>query len=361
MTDTDFTTEVVIVGSGIAGLAAARLLSRSGVDGIVLEARDRVGGRVHSHTIGGGAVDLGATWFWPNENELQSLMQEYEIRAFLQPDAEELLYVQRGLRIHRLANTMMTGESYRFVGGAQSLPLAIAADLPAGSIHLNSPVHGIEIGPMSVTIAARGETYTADHVIVAVPPPLAVEQITFVPPLPESLLAVARHTAVWMGGMIRAIAIYDRPFWRDEGLSGLVLSEEGPFRELHDHSAFDDSLFAIFGFAPAESMVDADDGHIKDALVRQLVDIYGSVAARPTLVTSTNWADECYTSPRTQVTSSTSTYGHPVFTNVVPGSRIHWASTETADAFGGHIEGAIRAGIRAARAILSSPDGSVHR
>lgn len=347
------TAEVVVVGAGMAGLTTALMLTRSDVDVIVLEARDRIGGRIHSRIVDDGAVDLGATWFWQNESELHALVRDYGLQSFLQADSGDMLYIQRGPRTHRLPGSTMSSESNRFAGGAQALPTAIASDLPAGSVHLNSPVHKIEMGPTSVTVHANDQLFTANQAIVAMPPPLAIEQITFVPPLPEQLAAVASQTAVWMGGMIKAIAIYERPFWRDQGFSGLVLSEIGPFRELHDHSAQDDNLHAIFGFAPAELMVGVDDARIQDALVTQLVDIYGSDAANPAQVFSTNWLEERFTSPRTQATSSTATYGHPVFMNMTPDSRLHWASTETADAFGGHMEGAIRAGKRAARTVLS--------
>ncbi len=55
-------TRVVVIGAGAAGLAAARDLSETGHDVTVVEARDRIGGRVHTRTLGGAPVDLGASW-----------------------------------------------------------------------------------------------------------------------------------------------------------------------------------------------------------------------------------------------------------------------------------------------------------
>lgn len=57
-----FPERVLIVGGGMAGIAAANALSTAGVDCVVLEARDRIGGRVHSVPVGGAMVDLGAAW-----------------------------------------------------------------------------------------------------------------------------------------------------------------------------------------------------------------------------------------------------------------------------------------------------------
>ena len=53
---------VIVVGAGTAGLAAARRLTDEGVDVLVLEARDRIGGRTHTVDLGGVAVDAGAAW-----------------------------------------------------------------------------------------------------------------------------------------------------------------------------------------------------------------------------------------------------------------------------------------------------------
>lgn len=53
---------VVVVGAGIAGLATANALNRAGVACVVLEARDRVGGRLHTHDVAGWPVDMGGSW-----------------------------------------------------------------------------------------------------------------------------------------------------------------------------------------------------------------------------------------------------------------------------------------------------------
>jgi monoamine oxidase len=56
------TRRVVIIGAGIAGLVAARLLRAAGIDVVVLEARDRIGGRIDTVDLAGATVDLGAAW-----------------------------------------------------------------------------------------------------------------------------------------------------------------------------------------------------------------------------------------------------------------------------------------------------------
>ena len=69
--------DVAIVGAGLAGLTAARALKRAGRSVIVLEARERVGGRTWNHAIGGGdVVDLGAAFIGPTQDRIAALATE---------------------------------------------------------------------------------------------------------------------------------------------------------------------------------------------------------------------------------------------------------------------------------------------
>jgi monoamine oxidase len=75
--------DVVVVGGGLAGLAAARQLSAGGASVLVLEARDRVGGRVLNHDIGGGkVVEVGGQWIGPTQDRLAALAAEFGVETF---------------------------------------------------------------------------------------------------------------------------------------------------------------------------------------------------------------------------------------------------------------------------------------
>ncbi len=74
-------TEVVIVGAGFAGLSAARMLMRQGKKVAVLEARDRVGGRVKAAKIAGRAIDAGGMWVGPTQTRLLDLIKEYGLHT----------------------------------------------------------------------------------------------------------------------------------------------------------------------------------------------------------------------------------------------------------------------------------------
>ena len=76
--------DVIVIGAGIAGLATARALSRAGLTALVLEARDRVGGRTLSETHGGQIVDLGGQWMGDKHERLRRLASELGVESFPQ-------------------------------------------------------------------------------------------------------------------------------------------------------------------------------------------------------------------------------------------------------------------------------------
>jgi monoamine oxidase len=66
-------TEVAVVGAGISGLVAARELTRHGIEALVVEARDRVGGRTLNHPLGPDtAVELGGQWIGPGQDAISA-------------------------------------------------------------------------------------------------------------------------------------------------------------------------------------------------------------------------------------------------------------------------------------------------
>jgi monoamine oxidase len=75
--------DVAVVGAGLAGLVAARDLIAAGLTVVVLEARDRVGGRILNHTLGGGAVvEVGGQWVGPTQDRVLALAGELDVGLF---------------------------------------------------------------------------------------------------------------------------------------------------------------------------------------------------------------------------------------------------------------------------------------
>jgi monoamine oxidase len=78
------TADVIIVGAGFSGLAAAKALRAAGVEPLVVEARDRVGGRTCPGSIAGLTIDLGGMWVGPTQTSLDALAREFGVKTYPQ-------------------------------------------------------------------------------------------------------------------------------------------------------------------------------------------------------------------------------------------------------------------------------------
>jgi len=89
--------DVIIVGAGYAGLTASRILKKAGKKVMLLEARDRVGGRVFTrHLENGSYVDLGAQWIGPTQDKMYALLKEFGLRSFPTFDEGKSLFYRSG-------------------------------------------------------------------------------------------------------------------------------------------------------------------------------------------------------------------------------------------------------------------------
>lgn len=353
--DSAASVDVVVIGAGVSGLSAARALLDRGRSVVVLEARDRAGGRLHS--IGSG-LDLGASWFWPGERRVARLVAEFGISTHPQHLTGDAVHDDRA-GVVRLDGNPIDVPSWRFSAGADSLTRHLTTAIGGhddGTIHLETPVRRITDGGDHAVVHATRHgaalTYTARHVIVALPPALAVRTIDVEPPLPADVEKLAASTPVWMGAITKVVAVFPSPFWRAAGLSGAAVGHRGPMREIHDMSGPSGSPAALFGFAPTT----AATGPVNhDEVVAQFVRLFGTDAAEPTELHVEDWRTQLATSPTdVEVINDHATFGDPRFARPSLGGRLHWASAETGHVAPGHIEGALAAAERAVENILTS-------
>jgi len=280
------------------------------------------------------------------------LIEELGIATHPQHLAGDAVYHAPGAT-QRMEGNPIDVPSGRFVAGAQALADGVARTLGPGVVTLSRPVQGIEAGPEYLQVTTAAGPIRARHVILAVPPALAVSRIEFSPSLPEDLVRLAQHTPVWMGGMTKVVARYGHAFWRAQGLAGAGISHVGPLREIHDMSGPEGFPAQLFGFVPPTALGAPTASSAE--ILGQLQAMFGPEAAKVEQLWVHDWRHEEYTSPvGVEGLHATHLFGHPLFAAPALAGRVHWASTETASQSPGHIEGALAAAGRAARAILSA-------
>jgi monoamine oxidase len=347
---------VVIVGAGLSGLRAASLLSAQGIKCMVLEARDRIGGRVLSISEPDrpelGKYDLGPTWFWPQyESTITNLVKELNLRTFVQ-------YNKGGMLSERSPNAAPeryvipenTGEkSIRIVGGVQSLIDAVADTIPSGVVELETRVTAIrqdEAGAITVEAEladGKRKEVSASAVILALPPRIVARHIEFSPSLPPDIMTDLVSKPTWMAGQAKAIAIYDRPFWRESGLSGFATSWVGPLQEIHDASLETGSgaLFGFFGM-PAKTRRELGEDQVLTLVMDQLVRLFGTSAQNVRAILYKDWSRDSETAVEEDQDPLRDfpRYGQPPQAGIWE-KKIIFAGTESDSQYGGHLEGAL--------------------
>lgn len=466
--------DVAVVGAGLAGLVAARRIAGAGAEPIVLEARDRVGGRLLNEEIGEGkVVEVGGQWIGPTQERIAALAAELGVETFPTHDeGRHLLEIGGGLasysgpltraspglvrdlsraisppalidfeqaraRLDRMARTVpleqpwlapkaldWDGQTFatwirrntrtaaarslfelateavwaaepgdvsllhvlfytrsgsgfntllgtdggaqqdRFHGGSQRLALLMAEQLGGERLRLAAPVRRIEHSRDGVVLhadGAAGETgglvVRARHAIVAIPPTLA-GRVAYDPPLPARRDQLTQRMP--QGTVIKTMAIYERPFWREQGLSGQAAGDGGPARVVFDNSPPDGSPGVLLGFLEgrlARQWGARDAAERREAILAGHARLFGPEAARPGRFIERVWAEEewtrgCYGCLMT--TGAWTEYGRALREPIGP---IHWAGAETATVWNGYMDGAVQSGERAAGEVLAARSG----
>ncbi|HYN17827.1 MAG TPA: FAD-dependent oxidoreductase [Actinomycetes bacterium] len=445
-------TDVVVVGAGLAGLAAASKLVDAGAEVVVLEARERVGGRTLTLPAADGTpIDHGGQWIGPTQDRIAALADRvgvttyasYEhglntefrdgrahrfdgqlpdgsdpvsavamgqaireldamaarvpleapwtaadalvwdsqtvetwlqdrvtagrarnwlravIRGTLAAEARDLsllhtLFVIRSAGgIAPLIATAGGAQERRFHGGAQSISIRLAESL-GERVVLGAPAEVVRHGEGGVVVEAGGRAVAARRAILAVPPAIA-GRIGYRPAMPGWRNQLTQR--VPMGSVIKVHALYDEPFWRREGLSGLAVSDNGPVRIVYDNSPEDGSPGVLVGFIEGEqarTWARRNRADRRAGILACLTDYFGERAGRPRELLERSWADEeysggCYAGyfPPGVWTSFGQALREPI-------GRLHWAGTETATVWTSYMEGAVQSGERAADEVLAA-------
>ncbi|GAB3035098.1 flavin monoamine oxidase family protein [Mycobacterium bourgelatii] len=270
-----------------------------------------------------------------------------------------LFYIRSGNGLASLLAVTGGAQELRVVGGTHRISERMAEEL-GDRVQLGAVVRTIAATGDGVTVsyedaeASTSDTVTGRHVIVAIPPTLA-GRIRYLPPLPAARDALTQQFPA--GSVIKIHVGYPRPFWRDDGLSGLVTSLDDAFNLVMDNSPPDGSCGVLVGFidgAHARAAAELPKEQRHKLVVDTLVKYFGPQAAEPFDIVEQDWNAEeftrgCYGGRL--AAGALTQFGKAL---AEPVGRIHWAGAETVQEWSGYMDGAIRSGRRAADEILAA-------
>lgn len=430
-----------MVGAGVAGLRAARILADEGREVVVLEARDRVGGRLLSRDVGRARFDVGGQWIGPSQRRAQALTAELGLATFDTFTEGDRLTVVRGrvrryrgtipkldpfalLSLHRAMGRMEAmrarialdrptepeattldawqrrhvpsgvardlveaamrvvfgvearelslasfltyaqsaggvlplieseegNQETRFRDGAQRLAFGMAERL-GDAVRLGCPARRVTQDDEGVTVTHDGGEVRARRAVIAVPPALA-RRLVFTPPLPPARRRLVDRTPT--GATTKHLVLYDRPFWRDAGLSGEAVFDEGPISVTMDNTSFDGAQPALVAFSvaqPARALSALPAVERRRRVLERLVHAFGPDAGAPTAHVEKEWARERWSRGCPVGLSQPGLLREHGDALRAPSGRLHWAGTETAREHQGFIEGALESAERVAEEI----------
>jgi monoamine oxidase len=341
----------IIIGAGLSGLLTAYRLQQSGLPYKILEARDRVGGRVNTvSTDDGTRVEMGATWFGSQHQYLIALLDELGLSGYEQYMNGTAFFQPFSTSPAEAIKIPGQPPSYRIKGGTSQIITTLLQKLDHKNILLNQSVKEIRSSKKGVTVTAR-EVCDADRVVLCLPPKLWAKNISILPELPSELVQTALQTQTWMEDSIKVALTYARPFWQEKNLSGTLFSNTGPITEFYDHSNQERSKYALCGFVNS-SYSQLSDADRHTAVMDQLCSVFGAKAMEFIDYEECVWSRE----GNTFAASETSHYphqnnGNPIFRQSYMEGRLLLSGSETASAYPGYMDGAVHSANEAARKI----------
>lgn len=251
--------------------------------------------------------------------------------------------------------------SMRLVGGMAALVNALYRRLDSSRVFKSQIVRRLHKADehteiTSEDMSGKVTTWRAQHVLLALPPRLVEDSITFEPALPSDMITQWRNTATWMAPHAKYFAVYDTPFWRKQGLSGAARSSQGPMVEIHDASSMGGNG-ALFGFigVPASVRQSVSDEVLKAHCRAQLVRLFGEQADTPNTEYLKDWSQDKFTATTADASSDGQHAVAPVSkaTSGVWSDCLMGIGSEWSPQFSGYIAGAIEA---ASLAVKSLPE-----
>lgn len=348
---------VVIIGAGLSGLTTAYLLQQRGIDYTIVEARDRLGGRIWTQTlVGATPVEAGATWFGMKHQHLVRLLDALDLAYF--PQATEGISLFETMSFAPPQRFHIPDDepaSYRIAGGSATLIQALATHLNPSQTLLNTSVFALSFSEAGCVVYSTQRTpLNADAVIVTVPPRLFINTIQTTPTLSSAWQEIAQNTHTWMGESIKFFVAYKTKFWANASYSGTVFSQSGIITEMYDHSNADNTKFALKGFLAGRAY-HLTPAQRKTAVFDKLTAYFGPNAADALAYGDVCWQDDNYTrTPSLPDLFPHQNNGHSVLREPLLGGKLFFGGSETAELFPGYMDGAVAAAHRVVHQVTAA-------
>ncbi|KAK3315785.1 putative amine oxidase [Apodospora peruviana] len=278
--------------------------------------------------------------------------------AFLGVEADEVSalcvieHVKSCTGLENMASETLNGVQHlRVRQGAQAFASRLADLITQNSLHLSSPVTKItRSADTCVTETATGGMFNSKKVIVSIPT-IMYHTITFSPPLPGAKQILGESTI--NGYQTKVALVFSTPWWREAGLSGAMESTKGPIAFTRENCSEQDKLYSIECFIVGEegrkwSKPAAEERQTK--VWEHFVEVFGGEVGSPAIPRPVRIIEKGWTTvPVMPPGGITSASGQAL---CAPVGNIHFVGAETADVWRGHMEGAVRSGIRGAREVI---------
>jgi monoamine oxidase len=236
--------------------------------------------------------------------------------------------------------------------GTQALLDPLCRDLES-RILLDQPVEKIRHDGAGALVSGPGFELAARRVVIAIPPPL-VCRIELAPELPIARRQVLEQMT--MGSVIKCVVVYERPFWRERGFSGEMWSDRGPLTGCYDTSLPGSArgvLTALASGPHATRLAAEAPERRRQLILSELVAHFGEQAALPLDYREQVWAEELWTRGGYTAYVGAGQFTPAFCARQAPLGVLHWAGTETAEAWPGYMEGAIESSERVVRELTA--------
>ncbi len=335
--------DVIIIGGGLSGLSTAYRLKKQHLNLKILEAQNRLGGRIE--TIYGNhktPMEMGATWFGKEHNKLLHFLSEINVGFFEQHNEGIALFETLSFEPPQQYFVPANEHSaYRIQGGTYRIIEALHQAIGKNDILLNTEVTEIidEGDRIKITDSSQNNFF-CKHLIIAIPPKLLTNTIRFSPTLPEDIKQVMEQTQTWMSGSAKFSVEYKKAFWKENGFSGSVYSQSGLATEIYDHTNFEETKFAIKGFLNGSANHYTFEER-REKVITQLIHYFGNEAQDYTSYNDKIWNDKYVQPTNDKFLQPHFNNGHPLFYESYMNDKLFFTGTETSKVFSGYMEGAI--------------------